>query len=372
MPPISEGLEFRNIAKAFGDTKLFRDISFHINRGEFFVILGPSGCGKTTLLRLIAGLDSIDGGEIRLNGRPVQDLPAAERGIAMVFQDFALYPHMSVRDNLSFGLQNLKLSAAEIAHRISQTADMLSLSDMLDRRPATLSGGQKQRVALARALVKKPDLLLMDEPLSSLDPALRLKTRRELARLSQTLAATVVMVTHDQVEAMTLAHRIMVLHDHEIQQIGTPQEIFTRPANLFVARFIGATPMNLLEGDLRRGKSDLAEFIVAPGVVVPTRIPFDALPVHQSWRLGLRAEHVNVSSPRKPAFLAHIDFIERLGEHSFVHSRLENGREIVAEAPGLSPLQPGDAIGLKLDGAHAHLFDKDGVAYHPSVVVASS
>jgi multiple sugar transport system ATP-binding protein len=368
MPPISKGLEFRHVAKIFGDTSLFRDISFHINRGEFFVILGPSGCGKTTLLRLIAGLDVIDGGEVRLNGRVVQALPASERGVAMVFQDFALYPHMTVRDNLAFGLQNLKLPAAEIAQRISQIADMLSLSDLLDRRPTTLSGGQKQRVALARALVKQPELLLMDEPLSSLDPALRLKTRRELARLSQTLAATVVMVTHDQVEAMTLAHRIMVLHDHEIQQIGTPLEIFTRPANLFVARFIGATPMNLLEGEMRRGKTGLAEVIIAAKAVVPTHIPFEILPIHQSWRVGLRAEHVTVSAPRKPAILAHVDFIERLGEHSFVHARLENGREIVAEAPGLSPLQPGDAVGLKLDGAHAHLFDKDGLAYHSPVV----
>ena len=368
MPAISEGLEFRHVAKVFGDTSLFRDISFHINRGEFFVILGPSGCGKTTLLRLIAGLDAIDGGEVRLNGRVIQALPASERGVAMVFQDFALYPHMTVRDNLAFGLQNLKLPAAEIAHRIGQAADMLSLSDMLDRRPATLSGGQKQRVALARALVKRPELLLMDEPLSSLDPALRLKTRRELARLSQTLAATVVMVTHDQVEAMTLAHRIMVLHDHEIQQIGTPLEIFTRPANLFVARFIGATPMNLLEGEVRSGKTGLAEVIVAAGAIVPTHIPFEMLPGHQSWRVGLRAEHVTVSAPRKPVISAQVDFIERLGEHSFVHTRLENGREIVAEAPGLSPLQPGDAVGLKLDGAHAHLFDKDGVAYHAPVV----
>ncbi len=367
----AKGLEFRSVVKTFGTTALFGDLSFHIASGEFFVILGPSGCGKTTLLRLIAGLDRVDGGEIALNGRAVQDVPAGDRGVAMVFQDYALYPHMSVRDNLAFGLRNMKIAATEIEARITEAARSLSLDDLLARKPAALSGGQQQRVALARALVKKPDLLLMDEPLSSLDPALRLHTRRELAQLSRNLSATVVMVTHDQVEAMTLAHRIMVLHNHEIQQIGTPLDLFTRPANLFVARFVGATPMNVLSGSLRRGKDGLAELVLASGHIVATRIPHDSLPESATWRLGLRAEHVGLNASKKTALAARVDVVERLGEHSFVHARLDDGQEIVAEQPGLSPQQPGDAIGLKLDGAHAHLFDAYGIAYHAAQGPAS-
>ncbi len=360
----AKGLEFRSVVKTFGTAVLFGDLSFGIAPGEFFVILGPSGCGKTTLLRLIAGLDTVDGGEIHLNGRAVQDVPAGDRGVAMVFQDYALYPHMNVRDNLAFGLRNMKVASADIDARIHDAAHALRLDDLLARKPAALSGGQQQRVALARALVKKPDLLLMDEPLSSLDPALRLHTRRELAQLSRNLSATVVMVTHDQVEAMTLAHRIMVLHNHQVQQIGTPLELFTRPANLFVARFVGATPMNVLDGVLRRGKDGLAELALASGTVVRTAISHDGLPHSETWRLGLRAEHVGLSTARKPQAAAKVDFVERLGEHSFVHARLDDGQEIVAEQPGLSPQQPGDAVGLSFDGGHAHLFDADGVAYH--------
>ncbi|WP_443751295.1 ABC transporter ATP-binding protein [Asticcacaulis solisilvae] len=363
MSKSQQGLEFRAVAKAYGATTVFGGISFAIGAGEFFVILGPSGCGKTTLLRMMAGLETVDGGAILLNGRPVEHLPASERGVAMVFQDYALYPHMTVRDNLAFGLRNMKVPAAEIAARIADSARALSLDGLLERKPNALSGGQQQRVALARALVKRPDLLLMDEPLSSLDPALRLQTRRELAGLSRTLAATVVMVTHDQVEAMTLAHRVMVLHDHQIQQIGTPLEIFTRPANLFVARFVGATPMNIFDGAIRRGRDGHAEFELAQGIVVKTAIAFAGLPDSPEWKLGLRAEHVSVGGAR-PTARAKVDFVERLGELSFVHARLDDGREIVAAEPGLSPHQAGADIGLKFDGACAHLFDATGRAWH--------
>ncbi len=365
MSSTAKGLEFRSVVKTFGTTTVFDDLSFAIASGEFFVILGPSGCGKTTVLRMIAGLESVDGGDILIDGRAVQHEPAGDRGVAMVFQDYALYPHMSVRENLAFGLRNMKVSSTDIAARITDAARTLRLEDLLERKPAALSGGQQQRVAVARALVKTPDLLLMDEPLSSLDPALRLHTRRELAQLSRSLAATVVMVTHDQVEAMTLAHRIMVLNDHDIQQVGTPLELFTRPANLFVARFIGATPMNILGGALRPGECGLAEMTVSGGHVVRTHIPHASLSKGGEWRLGVRAEHVGVAAARKPALMARVDFIERLGEHSFVHARLDDGQEVVAEQPGLSPLQPGDSVGLKLDGARAHLFDGEGVAYHP-------
>jgi len=364
MQTSGQGLEFRGVAKAFGDTALFDDLSFDIRPGEFFIILGPSGCGKTTVLRMIAGLERVDGGEIRLNGRPVQDVPAADRGVAMVFQDFALYPHMTVAKNLAFGLKNQKVAPADIGRRIQEIAQTLDIGDLLQRLPAQLSGGQRQRVALARALIKTPDLLLMDEPLSSLDPALRLRMRRELAQLDRRLKAMVVMVTHDQVEAMTLGHRIMVMHDHRVQQIGTPIELFTRPANLFVARFIGATPMNVLDGTLRKGRGGLAEMVVTGGAVIRTAIPFDALPTATDWRLGIRAEHVSQDGGRRPAVAARVDFVERLGERSWIHVRLDDGQEIVADQPGLAAVQPGDVVGLGFDGAAAHLFDDRGRAYH--------
>ncbi len=363
MQPPAGGLEFRQVAKTFGDAVLFDGLSFAIHPGEFFVILGPSGCGKTTVLRMIAGLEAVDGGEIWLNGRPIQDLDPASRGIAMVFQDYALYPHMSVADNLAFGLRNMKVDAAEIKRRTGDAAKMLAIEELLGRRPAQLSGGQRQRVALARALIKTPDLLLMDEPLSSLDPALRLRMRRELARLDQTLSATVVMVTHDQVEAMTLADRIMVMHDHAIQQIGTPLDIFTRPANLFVARFVGATPMNLLAGEVRKGKGGLAEMVLPGGGVIHTHIPFAGLPAETRWRLGLRAEHISAGGGRG-SVRARVDYVERLGERSWIHAHLDDGQEVVLDEPGLTASEAGDTIGLRFDGATAALFDHDDRAWH--------
>jgi len=360
--PENQGLEFRAVAKAFDGNPLFDNLNLNISKGEFFIILGPSGCGKTTLLRLIAGLEKVDGGEICLNGRAIQNVEAGDRGVAMVFQDYALYPHMTVRENLAFGLRNMGVAPDEIAARIADMARALAIDLYLDKRPGKLSGGQQQRVALARALVKKPDILLMDEPLSSLDPALRLKTRRELAQLGRSLSATVVMVTHDQVEAMTLASRIMVMHEHVIQQIGTPLDIFMRPANLFVAQFVGATPMNVLSGELRTGKNGLAEMVLVGNTVVKTAIPTANLP-DGPWRVGLRAEHVTLTEPAG-GLAGVVDFVERLGEQSWVHVRLADGSEVVAAQAGVSRLQAGDAVDVQLDGAHAHLFDAAGVAWH--------
>ncbi len=364
MPQQSHGLEFRHVVKTFDDLRLFEDLSLTIESGEFFVILGPSGCGKTTLLRLIAGLENVDGGEILLNGKAIHNVPAGDRGVAMVFQDYALYPHMSVADNLAFGLRNMGVAQADIAERIKATAATLAITDLLDKRPGKLSGGQQQRVALGRALVKKPYLLLMDEPLSSLDPALRLRTRRELAQLSRTLAATVVMVTHDQVEAMTLADRIMVMHDHVVQQIGTPLDIFMHPANLFVAQFVGATPMNLLPGTLRKGRGRHADFALVAGPAVHTAVVLADLPEAADWRLGIRAEHVTVLAAKKTGLAATVDFVERLGEHSWVHVRLSDGSELIGAEAGVSLHQPGDTVSVTIDGAHAHLFDTSGTAYH--------
>ncbi|MFT4075057.1 MAG: ABC transporter ATP-binding protein [Asticcacaulis sp.] len=362
--PENQGLEFRAVAKAFDGNRVLDNLNLTIGKGEFFVILGPSGCGKTTLLRLIAGLEAVDGGEIFLNGRPIHAMEAGDRGVAMVFQDYALYPHMTVAENLAFGLRNMGVPPVEIAVRIQETARSLAIDSFLDKKPGKLSGGQQQRVALGRALVKKPDILLMDEPLSSLDPALRLKTRRELATLGRSLLATVVMVTHDQVEAMTLASRIMVMHDHRIQQIGTPLELFSRPANLFVAQFVGATPMNVLMGDVVAGEGGRAIFRLPEGDI-HTVIRTDTLPQSTDWRLGLRAEHVELTTPKTPHIPATVDFVERLGEQSWVHVRLADGSELVATEAGVSLHQPGDRVGVKLDGGRAHLFDADGRAWHP-------
>ncbi|MBP2161500.1 MULTISPECIES: ABC transporter ATP-binding protein [Asticcacaulis] len=364
--PSAPALEFRNVAKVFDGLRLFDDLSFGIGKGEFFVILGPSGCGKTTLLRLIAGLESVDGGDILLHGAPIHNVAPGDRGVAMVFQDYALYPHMSVADNLAFGLRNARVPADEISRRINDAARALAIEPFLDRKPGKLSGGQQQRVALARALVRRPDLLLMDEPLSSLDPALRLRTRRELAHISKTLAATTVMVTHDQVEAMTLASRIMVMHEHRIQQIGTPLEIFMRPANVFVAQFVGATPMNVLAGNLRQTARGKAGFDL-DGTLIATAIKHPGLPESPSWRLGLRAEDITLTAPDAGQIRATVGFVERLGEQSWVHVVLGDGREVVATQTGVSQYSDGDAVGLSFDGARAHLFDADGMAYHADV-----
>lgn len=357
-------LELFNVSHAYHGHAAVQDISFALNAGARLAIVGPSGSGKTTLLRLIAGLEAVDGGEIFLNGRPIHNMEAGDRGVAMVFQDYALYPHMTVAENLAFGLRNMGVPPPEITVRIQETARILAIDAFLDKKPGKLSGGQQQRVALGRALVKKPDILLMDEPLSSLDPALRLKTRRELAALGRSLSATVVMVTHDQVEAMTLASRIMVMHDHRIQQIGTPLELFSRPANLFVAQFVGATPMNVLTGEVVADAAGRAVFRLAEGDI-RTQIEVAALPLSTGWRLGLRAEHVELTTPKKPHVPATVDFVERLGEQSWVHVRLADGSELVATEAGVSLHQPGDRVGVKLDGARAHLFDADGRAWHP-------
>jgi multiple sugar transport system ATP-binding protein len=347
--------EIINVSKSFGATKVIDNVSLTIAAHEFVVFLGPSGCGKSTLLRMIAGLESVDEGEIRIGGRRVDQLPPGERGVAMVFQHYALYPHMTVRDNMSFGLRNVRLATAEIDKRVASAAKMLEIEPLLDRKPGQISGGQRQRVAIGRAIVKEPQLFLFDEPLSNLDAALRVRTRLEIAQLHQRIEAAIAFVTHDQVEAMTLANRIVVMNNRRIEQIGTPLEIYCRPATPFVAAFVGTPAMNLIPVELA-GHASFAQVRLPDGSTLDTRIEAKLLPT-APLRLGIRAESTRVCAPGDGHTHGAVKFIERLGERTLVYTQLENDTTIVAEDIGTSRVSIGDRIGLRFDAGSAHLFD---------------
>jgi multiple sugar transport system ATP-binding protein len=296
-----------------------------------------------------------------LEGRRIDPLPPGERGVAMVFQHYALYPHMSVRENMAFGLKNARVPADEIGRRIESAARVLEIEPLLERKPAQLSGGQRQRVAIGRALVKEPKLFLLDEPLSNLDAALRLRTRVELAHLKQRVDAAVIMVTHDQAEAMTLADRIVVMNDRRIQQVGPPMEIYTRPANIFVAQFVGSPAMTLLPATLGEGDGEFAKLKLGDGSMVETKVPGEDLPAGAELRLGLRPEAVRVAPQGTKA---KVELVERLGERTLVYARLTDGEAITAEDEGDSAIKIGDEVTLSIDGAAAHVFDADGIGHH--------
>jgi multiple sugar transport system ATP-binding protein len=357
------GVRLSGISKRFGDAQVISDLSLDIESGEFVVFLGPSGCGKSTLLRMIAGLEAIDAGEIQVEGKRVDHLPPGARNIAMVFQQYALYPHMTVRENLAFGLRNAQVPANEIERRINAAAQRLEIGTLLSRRPGQLSGGQRQRVAIARAIVKEPVLFLFDEPLSSLDAALRARTRIELAQLHQQLGTTMIFVTHDQVEAMTLADRIVVLNDRRIEQIGTPMQIYRRPATQFVASFVGTPRINLIPGQIVEANGR-AVVLLPDGSSIGTTISFAGLPEKVGMRLGLRPESVRIVDPATGSVRGTVRVVERLGDRTFVHMALPDGTMLIAEDRGDSAVQPGQLMGLAVDGAAAHLFAADGKAFH--------
>jgi multiple sugar transport system ATP-binding protein len=344
------GLQLRGVSKSFKGTHVLDAVDLDIAPREFIAFLGPSGSGKTTLLRIIAGLETADSGEVILEDRRIDQAGPGERDVAMVFQSYALYPHMSVRENMAFGLKNAKVPKLEI-------------EPLLDRKPAQLSGGQRQRVAIGRAIVKKPKLFLLDEPLSNLDAALRLRTRVELAQLRNRVDAGVIMVTHDQAEAMTLADRIVVFHDRRIQQVAAPMEIYLRPANRFVAQFVGSPAMTILPVRLAEGNG-AAAVMLGDGSRIETRVPRASLPGSASLELGLRPEHVRVA-PQGVA--AEVVLVERLGERSLVYARLADGSEITGEDVGTSALKAGDRVTLAIDGQAAHLFGPDGTGYHSAM-----
>ncbi|CAI9418419.1 Maltose/maltodextrin import ATP-binding protein MalK [Pleomorphomonas sp. T1.2MG-36] len=354
-------IELDSVSKRFGSVEVISELSLTIHSGEFIAFLGPSGCGKSTLLRMIAGLESVDGGEIRIGGERVDHLPPGARGVAMVFQHYALYPHMTVFDNLAFGLRNIGTPENEIARRIEEAARILEIGHLLKRKPGQLSGGQRQRVAIGRALVKDPKAYLFDEPLSNLDAALRVRTRVELARLHQQTRATTIFVTHDQVEAMTLASRIVVMNARKVEQVGTPMDIYGRPATEFVARFVGSPAMNFLPVSISE-RGGLASAALGDGSIVDTDVPVNTLPAGGALRVGIRAEAIHVRPDG--AIPGKVEVVERLGDRTHLHIRLTDGNTLVAEDKGISQVQPGDTVRLAVEGATAHLFDDAGLAYH--------
>lgn len=327
-------ITLRKVAKSFGSVNVLHAIDLDINDGELIVFVGPSGCGKSTLLRLIAGLDRPTGGTIEIDGRDVTRVAAADRGLAMVFQSYALYPHMSVRQNLAFGLENARMAKDEIETRIREAARMLEIGDYLERRPGQLSGGQRQRVAIGRAIVRNPTAFLLDEPLSNLDAELRISTRAELAALHQRLGTTMVYVTHDQTEAMTLADRIVVLRAGRIEQVGAPLDLYNRPANRFVAGFIGAPSMNFLPASM-----------------------FPGIKAHE---VGLRPQHMRRAAEGEPSIKAAVTLIEALGSETVVHAQTD-GHKVLAVLPGQQAMTAGETIALAYDAEDLHPFDKDGL-----------
>ena len=353
-------LELIDIRKAYGATPVLDGVSLRMEEKEFIAFLGPSGSGKSTLLRIIAGLETADSGEVILEGERIDTLPPGRRGVAMVFQHYALYPHMTVRENMAFGLRNAKVPADEIAARVEQAARVLEIEPHLDKKPAQMSGGQRQRVAIGRAIVKQPKLFLLDEPLSNLDAALRMRTRIELAQLRQRVDAAVIMVTHDQAEAMTLADRMIVMNERRIQQIGAPMEVYRRPANAFVARFVGSPPMTLAPATLLPGDGPHAAVRLGDGSEVATRVPRAGLPEGQ-LQLGLRPESVRIAPD---GIAATVELLERLGERTLVYARLADGQAITGEDSGDSRLRIGDTVRLAVDASAAHLFGPDGAGHH--------
>ncbi|WP_311273401.1 MULTISPECIES: sn-glycerol-3-phosphate ABC transporter ATP-binding protein UgpC [unclassified Rhizobium] len=354
----SGGVQLSGIRKSFGSLDIIHGIDLAIPEGAFTVFVGPSGCGKSTLLRMIAGLEEVSDGLIEIKGRDVTDLDPSERGIAMVFQSYALYPHMSVRDNLGFGLKMAKTPQEEIDRRVSAASAILKTDHLLDRRPGQLSGGQRQRVAIGRAIVRKPDVFLFDEPLSNLDAELRVSMRIEIARLHRELGNTMIYVTHDQTEAMTLADMIVVLRDGRIEQVGSPREVYENPANSFVAGFIGSPRMNLLNArDAGRQTVLLAD--------TPFAAPFPIFEEDHSGGdilMGIRPEHIAVQTVASDGgqIPATVDFLEFLGGTQYLYCQLADGQAVTVEYRSNTTIKPTDRVYLSWSPQNTHIFDASG------------
>ena len=353
-------LRLHDVVKRFGDSTVIHGANLEVRDGEFVVFVGPSGCGKSTLLRMICGLESITDGDLYIGERRVNDVPAAQRGLAMVFQSYALYPHMTVRQNLAFGLENLRTPAAEIESRVQTAAKMLRLDTLLERRPTQLSGGQRQRVAIGRAIVREPAIFLFDEPLSNLDAELRVAMRNEISALHRRLATTMIYVTHDQVEAMTMADRIVVLRAGRVEQVGTPLELYNTPANRFVAGFIGSPQMNFLGARVAAGAgSGLRVALDAmPSADAMLAIEASAAPAERVV-VGIRPEHVaiGVADAASLALTAEIERIEQLGPAAFLYCTLDGGERLTVHSPGQVALRRGERIAVNLPLTHTHVFD---------------
>ncbi|MDU8544342.1 sn-glycerol-3-phosphate ABC transporter ATP-binding protein UgpC [Pseudomonas syringae group sp. J248-6] len=353
-------LKLANINKQLGGTRILRDVSLEISAGEFVVFVGPSGCGKSTLLRLIAGLDSICGGDLLIDGRRVNDLEPRERGVGMVFQSYALYPHMSVYDNISFGLKLAKTEKGSLRERVLKTAQILQLEKLLQRKPRELSGGQRQRVAMGRAMAREPDILLFDEPLSNLDASLRVQMRNEIAHLHKRLGSTMIYVTHDQVEAMTLADKIVVLNGGQVEQVGSPRELYERPASHFVAGFLGSPRMNFLSVRLHAPSRNSLVDIPALGM---TSLPFDSSSLAEDAQLtlGVRPEHISLSAANSGTGVT-VSGVEYLGSEVYVHLATDENEPLICRCEAKAGWQVGDRVALHFDTENLHVFDADGLA----------
>jgi multiple sugar transport system ATP-binding protein len=332
-------LELKGVEKQFGEVRTIKGVDLSIARGQFTVFVGPSGCGKSTLLRLIAGLETLTAGSISLDGRDITRLPSAQRDLAMVFQSYALYPHMSVADNMSFALRLAKADPAVIRKKVDRAAEILNLGQYLHRLPRELSGGQRQRVAIGRAIVREPKVFLFDEPLSNLDAALRGQTRVEIAKLHRELGATTIYVTHDQVEAMTLADKVVVLRDGAIEQEGSPLALYDRPANRFVAQFIGTPQMNVVD----RGE-----------------LPVGAGGVAGAAFVGIRPEDLQLKPAGQGQIAAQVELVEALGAETLVYLHTPRGAQVVLRQNERTTLAAGDAVGVDVALDHLHWFDQDG------------
>ena len=371
-------LTLRGIQKSFSGTPVLHGIDLDVRDGEFVVFVGPSGCGKSTLLRCIAGLEDISAGELQIDGKPMNDVPPAQRGLAMVFQNYALYPHMTVAENMSFGLRMLGTPKAEIARAVTEAAEVLQIVPLLHRRPAQLSGGQRQRVAIGRAIVRRPGIFLFDEPLSNLDAALRTQMRVEMARLHAALKATIVYVTHDQAEAMTLADRIVVFNAGRIEQAGPPLDLYRRPANTFVAGFLGSPRINLLAGTVQAVAPQRLTVALVDGATA--QLPVDAAPLRPGdpVTIGIRPEQLATATATATAsdrasattmqpaaataLAATVQLVEHLGDVAYVHALSATGTHLTARAAQDTPLRAGGPVLLWFAATDALVFDAAGRA----------
>jgi multiple sugar transport system ATP-binding protein len=351
-------LKLTDIKKSYGAATIIHGVDLAIADGEFVVFVGPSGCGKSTLLRIIAGLEQVSGGDIRIDGQSVTNVPASDRGLAMVFQSYALYPHMSVYKNMAFALENMSLSRVEIDQRVRRAAQMLQLTDYLDRKPKALSGGQRQRVAIGRAIVRDPKIFLFDEPLSNLDAELRVATRKELAALHGEIGGTMIYVTHDQVEAMTLADRIVVLRAGRIEQVGTPLEVYNHPANLFVAGFIGSPRMNLLPARVA-GSGQVTIGNDTRSIPLPST---GQTASGASITLGARPEHIDVVDETQADLIITVNLVEQLGGETYLYGSAPGLPELTVRQDGQARYDRNQRVGLRLEREALHLFDADGQA----------
>lgn len=362
------GLSLNGVCKSYGQVNVIKDLNLEVHSGEFLVLVGPSGCGKSTLLRMIAGLEEITDGTISIGDKIVNDLPASQRKLSMVFQSYALYPHMSVRKNLAFGLTNLKMAKEEIKRRVDEASEILQIGNLMERKPRQLSGGQKQRVAIGRAIVREPELFLFDEPLSNLDAELRVQMRVELAGLYNRLGTTMIYVTHDQVEAMTMATRIVVLRDGKVEQVGTPFELYNRPQNLFVAGFIGSPKINMLDTQCQSFKGvsqiNIDDFGAAEIAILASN--------DTAITVCVRPENFVIDGTGALNAKGKVVLIEYLGSELYVHLELPSGKRLMIKAPSKAEHFVGDEMSIAIDLDNCHYFDEMGLRIEPAKITEAA